>query len=91
MNNKVLIKLTVPELDKSFDVFIPVNEIIWKIKKMLIKCINDITNSNLDMNGQIELLKKEDGRVYNNNEIVIDTDIRNASELIIITNKSKLS
>ena len=40
MNNKVLIKLIVPEIDKTFDVFIPVNEIVWKIKKMLIKSIN---------------------------------------------------
>ena len=35
MNNKVLIKLIVPEIDEEFDIFIPVNEIIWKIKKCL--------------------------------------------------------
>ena len=36
MNNKVLISLEIPSIEYSFDVFIPVNEIIWKIKKTLI-------------------------------------------------------
>lgn len=33
MNNKVLFKLTIPEIDELFDVFIPVDEPTWKIKK----------------------------------------------------------
>ena len=40
MNNKVLVKLLVPELNSSFDIFLPVNELIWKIKKMLVKSIS---------------------------------------------------
>ena len=39
MENKVLIKLIMPELDEEFDIFIPVNELIWKIKKLIIKSI----------------------------------------------------
>ena len=85
MNNKILVKLTLPELDGSFDVFIPVNESIWKIKKMLIKCVNDIFNSNFDIKKEFILMKKDDGTIYRNNEIVIDTDIRNASELFLIS------
>lgn len=37
MDNKVLIKLVVPELDSSFDIFVPVNEVVWKVKKYLFK------------------------------------------------------
>lgn len=85
MNNKVLIKLIVPEIDDDFDIFIPVNEVIWKIKKMLVKCINDLDGVNLDMNKDYLLIKKDNNRVYNNNEIVIDTDIRNTSELLFIS------
>ena len=86
MNNKVLIKIYLPELDKNFDVFIPINEVVWKIKKMLIKSINDITGSNLDLNKSYLLIKKDNGKIYKNNEIIIDSDIRNTSELILITN-----
>ena len=37
MENKVLIKLLVPALDRNFDLFIPVNELIWKINKLMVK------------------------------------------------------
>ena len=85
MNNKVLIKLIVPEIDEEFDIFIPVHEIIWKIKKMLVKCVNDVKGVSFDMNKDYILLKKENNRLYKNNELVIDTDIRNASELLLFS------
>ena len=64
MNNKVLIKLIVPEIDSKFDVFIPVNELIWKIKKMLVKSINDVEGVKFEMNGNYILLKKDNSRIY---------------------------
>ena len=87
MSNKVLIKLFVPEIDSSFDVFIPVNELVWKIKKMLMKVINDVVNVNFDLTNDYILINKDSSRIYKNNEIVIDTDIRNATELIIFSKK----
>ena len=87
MKNKVLIKLIVPELNDTFDLFIPVNEFIWKIKKLIIKSISDLENIQLDIEEQYILLNKDDCRVYTNNEIVIDTNIRNGSELILISRK----
>jgi hypothetical protein len=88
MENKVLIKLLVPELDTTFDVFIPVNELIWKIKKLLVKCIGDFTGVKLDMNKEYILLNVLNSRVYSSNEIVIETDIRNSTELVLMTKKS---
>ena len=85
MENKILIKLIIPEINETYDVFIPVNEVIWKIKKMLIKCINDINNINLDINQKYTLIKKENSRIYKNNELIINTDIRNATELILVS------
>lgn len=81
--NKVLVKLTIPELDSSFDVFIPVNEVIWKIKKMLIKSVMDLTNSDLNLNGEFILANVDSGIIYKNNDVVISTDIRNSSELVL--------
>lgn len=87
MENKVLIKLNVPILNNSFNLFIPVNEIIWKIKKMIIKSVSDLTGIVLDNNRDYILLNKDNCRVYHNNEIVIDTDIRNGAELLIFIDK----
>lgn len=85
MKNKVLIRLIVPELDNTFDIFIPVNEVIWKIKKLIVKSISDLTGTPLDTNVEYILLNKDNCKLYSNNEIVINTDIRNATELILIS------
>lgn len=87
MNNKVLIKLTVPEINTSFDVFVPVNEALWKIKKMLIRCIYDLSNTDFDSKEEFILINKENSRIYKNSEIVIETDIRNATELLLISQR----
>ena len=84
MNNKVLIRLLVPELDMNFDLFIPVNEIVWKIKKLIVKSISHLANVNLDIQKEYVLINKDSSRIYQNNEIVIETDIRNATELILL-------
>ena len=87
MKNKVLIKLIVPELDNSFDLFIPVNEVLWKVKKLVVKSISDLTGGILDYNKEYILINKVTSIPYANNQIVIDTDIRNASELILLSVK----
>ena len=83
MNNKVLIRLYAPELDLHFDLFIPVNEFVWKIKKFIVKSISDLSSVPLDLNDQYLLMNKDNGRIYQNNEIILQTDIRNATELML--------
>lgn len=88
MNNKVLIKLIVPEIDETFDLFIPVNELIWKIKKLAAKAINDLTGGSLDLEKDYVLINKNNNTIYDNNAVVINTDIRNATELLFISAKN---
>ena len=87
MKNKVLIRLSFPELGNTFDIFIPVNEIIWKVKEIIVKSVSDLTGSQLDLNNKYVLINQITGQAYDNNEIVLNTDIRNASELIILSMK----
>lgn len=84
MNNKVLVNIYVPSIDKSYDLFIPVNEVIWKITKLCIKSISDIENIELSIKDNYVLINKTTSKVYGVNEIVIETDIRNETELILI-------
>ena len=84
MENKVLIRLIVPELEKEYDVFIPVNEVIWRIKKILIKCVSDLSGVPIDINVTSALINKENNKIYSNNEILLNTDIRNGTELILV-------
>lgn len=85
MENKVLIKLIMPELDVDYDIFIPVNEVVWKINKLLVKSISDLTDIELDLNSKYVLINKDNGKIYDSNEIIINTDIRNSTELFLIS------
>ena len=82
MNNKVLIKLYVSNLDMTYDLFIPVNETIFKVKKLIVKSFKDFIDAK--KNSRYLLINKNNSRIYKNDEIVINTDIRNASELILV-------
>mgnify|MGYP001624038574 CR=1 FL=1 len=86
MDNKVLIKLVIPELDDSFDLFIPVNVTIYKLKNLLYRSLEELCGVDL-LNKSSTLINKINSRIYQNDEIVINTDIRNASELLLIFNK----
>ena len=85
MNNKILVKLIVPEIDSSFDIFLPVNELIWKVKKLIVKSISDLTGGILPIEREYVLINKETGKIYDSNQIIIDTDIRNITELVLIS------
>lgn len=85
MENKVLVKIILPEIDMTYDVFIPVNEVMWKIKKLLIKALTDLSGINLNNNSNYILINKDSGNIYKNNDIIIDTDIRNTTELFLMS------
>ena len=85
MNNKVLIKLIVPDLNETYDVFIPVNEIVWKEIKLLAKAISDLSGGSFDPKGEYLLINLSTGKEYKNDDIIIDTEIRNSTELILIS------
>jgi len=85
MKNKVLIRLIIPELDTNYDVFIPVNEVVWKIKRLLLKVVSDMSGFAIDQNLECILMNKNTCKIYDNNEIVLNTDIRNGTELLIIS------
>lgn len=85
MNNKVLIKLIMPEFDASYDLFIPVNEVIWKLKLLILKSVCDLSGVSINNELDYIFLNKDNSRIYNNNEIVINTDIRNGTELLLMS------
>ena len=89
MKNKVLIHLIVLELDASFDLFIPVNELIWRVKKLLLKAVSDLCNIEIEGDKNFMLMNKDTNRLYNNNEEVINTDIRNGTELFLFLKKER--
>ena len=84
MMNKVLIKLYVPTLGENYDIYIPVNEMVWKVNRLIVKLISDMSNDNFSIDKDYALINIDTGMIYNNNDIIINTDIRNASRLLLV-------
>ncbi len=80
LDNKVLVNLFVLSLEKNFEVFIPVNEKIGNISKLL----NTTLFDSIDFDKNIILSNIDTGEVYQNNELVINTDIKNGTKIILI-------
>ncbi len=83
-NNKVLVRLTVPDLDESYDVFIPINRKIGNVIELLNKSLNEMTKGTYVGNKKQNLYNKYTSSRYNNNLLVIETDIRNGTHIILI-------
>ena len=79
--NKVLISLFIPAIDKKYDVWIPVNKKVYNVIILLIKGIKD---QNYNPENMPLLYNKVTGECYDLNLNVQETDIKNATELILI-------
>lgn len=82
--NRVLIRVYVPLLEKKYDVWVPINKSVYEIIISLIKGINSINKIEYDMEEIPNLYDKESSEIYNINSKIIDTNIRNGSEVIIL-------
>ncbi len=84
MNNKVLIKLDVPYLDNSFDIFIPVNEVIWKITSLSYSGSCELSGLGANANQKMVFINKITNEIYSPNSTIFDSSIRNGTELILL-------
>ena len=84
MENKILIELIVPELDESYDMYIPVTKKIGNIIELLNKALEDMTNGIFIPTNRKFLYNRSTGVRYEVNVLVKKTDIRNGTRLVFI-------
>lgn len=79
-DNKYLVNLYVLSLDKSFEIFIPVDEKIGNVIKLINKTLFEMSS----VSNNLTLLSLYSGNIYNYNDLVRNTDIKNGTKLILI-------
>ena len=84
MNNKIIIKVYVPSLNNSYDIFIPINLTISDITKLINSSISEMTNGDFSPNNQLRLYLKDTGEIIEYNKIVKETSLRNGSKVILL-------
>lgn len=78
--NKVLVSIYIVSLSKSFEIFIPINEKVGNIAKLLSNTLID----SIDLSRNNVVMNMDSGVIYKNNDIVRATDIRNDTKLVLL-------
>lgn len=85
MKNKVLVKLKIPEIDKEYDVYLPINKKIGNIVNLLNEAIEEMTNGELKKSNANQLYNVITGERYTPDILLLNTNIRNGSVLTLIS------
>lgn len=84
MNNKVLVKVLIPEIDEVYDVFIPINIRIGMVIKLLNESLGEISNGLYVSKDSRKIYNVADANPYPFNKLVRETNIRNGSTVIFM-------
>ena len=82
--NKILIELEIPLIEKTYDLFIPINKKIGTIKRLLETSLKDLIDANYEIREDTNLYSKDTGEIYDVNKTVKDTDLQNGSRVILL-------
>lgn len=85
INNKVLIKLVVPEIDNTYDLYLPVNKKIGNIINLLNATISDLTSEEFVKSNSNLLFNAKTGHQYSPDTLLLNTDIRNGTVLVLLS------
>lgn len=82
--DNVLVKLYVPMLEEIYDVWIPSHKRICNVIILLVKAINELNDNCYKPSETPILYDKITAEIYDVNLKVIETNIRNGTELILL-------
>lgn len=82
--NKILIELEIPLIEKKYDLFIPINKKVGTIKSLIEEALIELTEEAYKIKESTNLYSKETGAIYDVNQTVRDTDLKNGSRIILL-------
>ena len=82
--NKILICLYIPLIEKSYDLFIPINKKIGTVKRLIEEGLVELTDNSYIIKENTNFYSKDTGDIYDVNLAVRDTVLKNGSKVILI-------
>ena len=83
MNNKVLVIVYVPMLEKEFDIYIPIVKKIGSIKNLIIKVVSEDSQGIFTNDGTKFLYDKISGEKLDDKQYVKYSKIVNGTKLVL--------
>jgi len=84
IENKVLVSVNVPMLEKKYDIYFPVNRKISSVIRMIKSSLQSLSQGIFNMNNDYVLYNEENGEPYDMNILVRESNIRNGSKVILL-------
>ncbi len=84
MEYQVLVKIYFPIIEENFEVYVPTTKTVSYVARMAQKAIFDNYNKKYNLDGKKIVCNKITGQIYELDKLIIDTDIRNGTKLVII-------
>ena len=82
--NKILICLYIPLIEKKYDLYLPINKKVGTIKTLIEEGLLEITENDYVISPETNFYSKATGQVYDVNQTVKDTDLKNGSRIILV-------
>ena len=83
-NNKILVELDIPLIEKSYDLYILINKTVGTVKKLIEDALVEMTEGAYIIKQDTNFYSKETGQIYDVNHKVRETDLKNGSRIILI-------
>ncbi len=84
MKSKILVQISVPLIEKNYDLYIPINKKIGTIKKLIEESLKELTDNIYTPKAESNFYSKTTGEIYNVNHSVRETDLQNGSKIVLI-------
>ena len=81
-----MVNLIVPEIDRNFDLYLPINKKIGNIINLLNKTISEISNGEYKESITDILYNVTTGERYYPDVLLVNTNIRNGTKLVLLSN-----
>lgn len=82
--NKILIELEIPSIEKSYDLYIPINKTVGTIKSLIEESLVELTENAYIIKPDTNFYSKETGEIYDVNKSIRETNLQNGSRIILI-------
>ncbi len=82
--NKILVELSIPIIEKNYDLYIPINKKVGTVKKLIEEGLLELSDNDYMIKKDSNFYSKETGEVYDVNKTIRETDLKNGSRIILI-------
>lgn len=82
--DKVLVEVYVPTLKTAYDMFLPINTMMYDVLKLIKKAVADLSGGKFIADENTIICYRGNGAIININLSVFELDIHNGTKLMLI-------